>query len=351
MLEASGCRWAELSTGLLHAGAPVPEDPPMTPSQARERDAAGWDDTDSPLVGRRAQLLPSDRERLVRVGLTMPAPYAFSHATAAAVFGWPVPWAARVTGDVHVMTPTTRGRIRRPGLVAHRGLESRTVIDVDGIPVVAPPDTWADLGELSVSGGAYGFQDLVVSADQALNCGCTRAELAGILDARRAARGVRNLGPALAWARRGAESGGESVFRLVMHRVGLPLPLLNKNVFDTDGRWLFRPDMGWRARRVAVEYQGAEWHDRPDAVAADERRFDRGDANGWTFIAVRSAQVRVKEYRDAALLEIADALGYPAHRLDLDAGEPQRFSALYATTLMENLERRRRRQRAHDVTA
>ncbi|RKT78835.1 hypothetical protein DFJ68_2289 [Terracoccus luteus] len=305
-----------------------------------------WDDTDSPSVGRAPTLEPAVRDRFLAIGATIPGRYAFSHATAALLLGWPLPWPAEVTGDVHVITPTRDNRVRRRGVVGHRGLELRRVVEVEGVPVVAAGHTWADLGELSVSGGTFALHSLVAAADQALNQGCTRSELDGILAGRGAARGVRNLRPALRWARRGSESAGETQFRLVMHRAGLPLPSLNKNVFDADGRWLFRPDMSWRARRVAVEYQGAVWHDFPEAVKADHARFDRAETHGWAMFAVRSAHVWSKPERDEALTEIAEAVGFPPDRLDLDAAEPRRFSAAYADTLMENLERRRRRHLA-----
>lgn len=309
-------------------------------------DGSWRDETDSPLGLGSPPCRPDLMHQLRLIAATLPPGVAFSHATAASIFGWPIPWRAEVCGDVHVMSTAQRGAIRRYGIVGHTGLDSRAVIEVDGLPVVSRAHTWVDLGELSVLGGSYTIEDLVIAGDQALKDGCTRAQLCGIVHQRTSPRGKRNLVPALYLIRRGSESGGETRWRLVLYRVGLPEPLLNINVFDHAGTFLLRTDLGWRAKRVGSEYQGAAWHDNPAAIAADSVRFGRGERGGWRLFEARSPHIWVPEHRDAAVLELADALQFPAHRLDLAAGEPTLFSSHFAQTMIENRERTRRRQRA-----
>jgi len=305
------------------------------------------DHTDSPLAHpRHRPPAPKNLEALTAVARSIDVPFAFSHSTAAEIAGWPTPWAARVVGDLHVITETRAGHLKRTGFIGHRGLESRAVVLRHGLPIVAPAHTWADLGELVGRGLPYTFEDIIGAGDQALNAGCTKEQLRLIVESRIRPRGKRTLLPALPWMRRGSESMLETGTRLVVHRGGVPSASLNQNVYDSKGNFLFRPDLAWRAKRVAVECQGTEYHDTPDAVASDTRRFEVGKRHGWTFLEVRSDQIWDRDLRNEFLSALADALGFPAHRLDLPAAEPQRHSPEAAATLLENLERRRRRGRA-----
>lgn len=307
------------------------------------------DETDSPLVHRTGPR-PVDADllnRLRQVQETLPPGTAFSHSTAAEILGWPAPWTARVTGDIHTMCVTGGRRLRRSGIVSHQGLERRTVTTVHGLQVVAHAHTFVDLGQLVCTSGSYDYEDIIIACDNALTDGCTRTQLRGIILERvKGARGVRSLLPALDWSRRGSESAPETRFRLVMHRAGLPIPELNRNVYDSAGTFLFRNDYGWRVRRVAAEMQSAQYHDNPDAVVRDGRRLGRGEEHGWWIFEARGQHIWVKEDRDDALCEIADALQFPQSRIDFAAAEPQRHSPQALATLLENQERRRRRGRA-----
>ena len=308
------------------------------------------DDTDSPLASPTYEPPPPDNvDALREVARSIRWPFAFSHSTAAQLLGWPVPWSLRAVGDVHIMTETAAGRIRSPGFVGHRGLELREVVLLHDLPVISPAHTWADLGELVGRGLPYSFEDLIGAGDQALNAGCTRAQLRAVVESRVRPRGKRTLLPALGWIRPGSESMLETRWRLCCHRAGLPLPALNVMVYDARGHFLFRPDQTWRAKRVAVECQGSEFHDTPDAVAFDAARFARGERSGWQFFEIRSKQVWEEDERGRALRALADELDFPQQRLDLVAAEPQSHSPEAAATLAENLERRRRRSRARHL--
>lgn len=302
--------------------------------------------TDSPLAkpGYLPPPLP-EHGTLVTIAASIGVPFAFSHCTAARILGWPVPWAAEVSGDIHVMTTTTVGQIRTSGFVGHRGLEIRDVVMVHRLPVVAPAHTWADLGELVGPGLPYFFDDIIASGDQALNAGCTTAQLRAIVESRTRPRGKRTLIPALAWLRTGSESQPETQWRLYCQRAGLPQAELNRNRYAPGGRFLFRPDLSWLATRVAVEYQGAEFHNSPDATDADAERMRRGDDDGWTFHEVRSAEIHDEQARTLALKKLAADLHFPENRLDLIAAGPMPYSPESAETLRENRQRRNRRSK------
>ncbi len=285
---------------------------------------------------------PDDLGILQQIAASISMPFAFSHCTAARILGWPVPWVAQVSGDVHVMTRTPDGQIRTTGFVGHRGLESRDVSILHDLPVVAPAHTWVDLGELVGPGLPYFFEDIIGSGDQALNRGCTKAELRALVESRNRPRGKRTLLPALVWMRKGSESMLETQWRLCCQRARLPQADLNRNRYAPGGRFLFRPDLSWLAKRIALECQGAQFHDTPEAAAADGERMRRGSADRWTFHEVRSQQLWDKSARDTALMELADSLEFPARRLDLVGAEPMPYSPEAAETLRENLRRRNR---------
>lgn len=89
-------------------------------------------------------------------------------------------------------------------------------------------------------------------------------------------RGARDLAPALASIRLGAESPRESKVRRILMRAGLPEPELNWTLRDARGNFVARLDMAYPDHRVAVEYDGRQH--------ADVHQFRR-DADRWPAIA------------------------------------------------------------------
>jgi hypothetical protein len=98
--------------------------------------------------------------------------------------------------------------------------------------------------------------------------------------------------PGIAVARRlaplvepGAESFPESWLRLRLVEAGFPRPEVQIEILDGDGHVVYRLDLGWLKRLVAVEYDGEKVHDNPRAREHDawrrtaiERRF------GWSAV-------------------------------------------------------------------
>ena len=99
-------------------------------------------------------------ERAAAFALGLPDDAAFSHVSAAQLLGLPLPTALEAQEVLDVMRPTSRAQVRRDGCRGHRGLERREVIDVQGLRVVAPADTWCDMGELTSPALAKSFSRL-----------------------------------------------------------------------------------------------------------------------------------------------------------------------------------------------
>lgn len=260
-----------------------------------------------------------DRARAVAVAL--PPDRAFSHVTAAALLGLALPsrlQALAHDGPLHVMAPTADGQARRVGCRGHRGLESRLTTVAHGLPVVAPPDTWCDLGELGRQ--ALSVEDLVVVGDAVVASFPTREDaqwhLRRPLEARVRPRGKVMLLEALAHVRPGVRSPMETRTRLMFVGAGFPEPEVNAPLTDGAGEWLAEGDLVWREQRVVGEYQGAV-HASRRRRSADSSRVRGLEAEGWTVLEVWAEDVARGGRRTACLLRFARALGLDPRDLTL----------------------------------
>lgn len=91
--------------------------------------------------------------------------------------------------------------------------------------------------------------------------------------------------------------------RLAMIEGGLPIPELQYEIVDGNGE-LRRVDFAWPDQRVAVEYDGLDWHSGPDAMRRDRRRAAALMDVGWVVIAIVFEDVR---YRSSEFVARIDA--------------------------------------------
>jgi len=103
-----------------------------------------------------------------------------------------------------------------------------------------------------------------------------------------------------------SESPGESWARLEVLDHGLPAPEPQVWVYE-DGRPVFRLDLAWRRRKVALEYDGRDFH------GEDRRDHDKARRNwlrehGWTVVVVR-AEDFAPERIQGWIHELRTALG------------------------------------------
>ena len=176
-----------------------------------------------------------------------------------------------------------RSRIERPECVGgERDLAPSDVMRVHGLRVTTPLRTALDLGCVLPRPDALAALDMFARVH-----GVTRAELEVSLERYRRRRGVVQLRSLVPLVDGLAESARESRTRLAIIDDGLPVPRLQHWV-EEHGVPLFRLDLAYPRHRVAVEYDGAEWHDRTDEQRDADRLRRRWLAdNGWTVIVVR----------------------------------------------------------------
>lgn len=213
---------------------------------------------------------------------------AFSHHTAAELYGLPLP--ERPT-SLHVSSPPGAAQARSKGVIGHRSSHELEVTIRHGLPVVPVPLVWCQLGAHLTGPDLVAVGDAIVTGKR---IGGTRApglaevvELELALRAWGSGRGARILAWALPRVRVGAESRPESLTRILLTGAGLPEPLLNHPVTVADGEVL-HPDLAYPQWRIAFEYEG-------DGHRTDRRRWQRDirrhralEAAGWRVIRVTS---------------------------------------------------------------
>ena len=249
----------------------------------------------------------------------MPDDVAFSHVTAAQLWGLTLPDVLATQVSLDVMRDTRRNRIRRTGCRGHRGLENRAVATRRGLRVTGLADTWVDLGEVLDLG--LDVDDLVVAGDE------VATRLAGppepgshapdwtigprlmrqALSRRVRPRGRMWLGVALDLVRAPVRSPMETRARLMFVRAGFPEPLVNRDVHGGDGQWLLEGDLVWEEQRVVGEYQGRDHASIRQRSYDAERRAVAGD-DDWAVVEIYAADVYQPARRIACLRRFARAL-------------------------------------------
>lgn len=208
---------------------------------------------------------------------------AFSHLTAAALWGAPV----STSGPLQVVVPRGVVRPRRRRLsVAVRTLEDDDVRWHRGLRVTSPAQTWLDLCAGTTTPG-----ELVAVGDALLRAGhLAPDELRQRLARAAGAPGVvlaRRVAPVLD---PGAASRPESLLRWTLVDSPLPDPEVQVPVLDRWGRVVVHGDLGYRRWKVLVEYEGRQ-HAERDQFRRDVDRYSLTAADGW--LVLRFADVHL----------------------------------------------------------
>jgi hypothetical protein len=164
--------------------------------------------------------------------------------------------------------------------VIHRdSLNESEASVVRGISTTTPARTAYDLGRRGT------LTQAVVRLDALANAtGLKVQDVEGLLPLHRGARGVPQLRVAIDLMDSGAESPQETRTRLLLIAAGFPRPETQIVVCDEFGQFIGRVDMGYRTPKVAIEYDGPQHWDGPEAHARDIERIADLEAQGWIVI-------------------------------------------------------------------
>lgn len=206
--------------------------------------------------------------RLSALELAIGVPLVACHATAAALHGFGVV----NDGLLHETSADGRSLRKRQGVVVHQWIPRSDPVFTGGFLATAAPDTAIDVVCTSKE------IDVLAILDAALRCGVMPAEL------------TRAMAKAwLPFASGAAESPMESRTRFRTIAAGLPAPELQIRVDVPGGvRWL---DMGWRTRRIGLEYDGEEFHSGDGKLASDRQRHNELVRAGWTMVYATAADI------------------------------------------------------------
>ncbi len=201
--------------------------------------------------------------------------------TAAAVYGFDT----ERTVELHVLNPPGQQLRSADGLIVHRR-EGAPLTEVAGRPATAA--AWT---AIEVARGVRRPRALA-TLDAALRSGtCSRDELRKAIGQQSGRRGIVAVRDLLPLASPLAESPMESEARLVMIDGDVAPPALQYEIVDTSFR-VWRVDFAWPGHRVAVEYDGVDWHSGPEAFKRDRRRRSALQEVGWVVIAIIAEDVR-----------------------------------------------------------
>lgn len=174
-------------------------------------------------------------------------------------------------------TPT-----RRPGVLGgKRDLQADEIVRIGGVPVTSPIRTACDLACLRGRHRAIGALDAFREAFD-----LSAADLSAMLPRYRRRRGVLQLRELIPLSRRGRDSQPESWIALDIHDEGFPMP--EPQVWSVVPGWgTVRMENAYEHLRIAVEYDGEQFHSDDTHLVHDRARRDALREAGWIIVAVR----------------------------------------------------------------
>jgi hypothetical protein len=241
----------------------------------------------------------------------------FSHATAAHLWGIPLP--AHLSNDLHVVSPGAVP-VRRPGVIGwtRRGGAPAAHL-AHGLPVTSPADTWVSLATMARDrGGAFTREWLVAAGDFLVSGRRTKrgraaplATIDELMDAM-SRHGSRRGATGLAWAvtrvRSPVDSPPETFLRLGLVAARLPEPAVQPEILTAAG--IRHPDLGYLAERVLIEYLGDVHRTDRDTWRTDLTRVQLFNDAGFEVMLVGADDIGVDGMR-ALAARVRRALARP----------------------------------------
>jgi hypothetical protein len=186
-----------------------------------------------------------------------------------------------------------------------RDLVPHDVVTLCGMAVTTPLRTALDLA------CTLSRRDALAALDGFMRLhGITHAQLRRELVRYFRRRGVVQARELVQYADPRAESPGESWTRMSMIDRGLRPPELQHWV-NVDGVPTYRLDMAYPKHRVAIEFDGREFHEGEERRAADRARRRWLEEHGWTVIVVTKddfTEERIDEWVHAIRVALRQAV-------------------------------------------
>jgi hypothetical protein len=252
----------------------------------------------------RADIPLTTNLKLRAAGLVISSASVACDRTAAWIWGVDVYGVRELDEVPPVETYVLRGKRRteRRGVRGgERDLLPSDWVEIDGVKVTTPLRTATDLGCILGRRQALAAMDALMRAH-----GFERRDLLRTLTRYHRRRGVVQLRELVPLVDPRAESQPESWTRLELVDHGLPAPQVQWWV-NVDGVPTYRLDLAYPHARIAVEYNGEEFHSSDADRERDRVRRDWLEAHGWTVIVVDRSDFGPNTER-LWVVEVAQAL-------------------------------------------
>lgn len=186
---------------------------------------------------------------------------------------------------VHVIVPYESHKRPQAGIVVHNGRKlSEDQVLLHGLPVLCVERVVTDIVCTVGPPTALAILDQALAAVIETERETFRDRIRDRLRCRPDPRGTA-IGAWLVDVATGkAESPAESWLRWRIVDLGFPVPEVNFEVCDLNGRLVFRLDLSWPHLRIAVEYNGYAAH--ADRAAEDAARVRDLERRGWVVVVV-----------------------------------------------------------------
>jgi hypothetical protein len=259
----------------------------LSPSRLRAADLV------RPYRGVRATSAPTSlQERCTAYATRMAPEHWFSHATAAQLWGLPLP--RRIERDARLHVSSARREPNAAGVVGHRAKREPEVRRHLGLRVLAPADAWCQLG------GLLTLDELVQAGDRLLGWPvplCSAEDVDAAITRFGSRRGAKHVRAARARMRTGSASPRETRLRELLVGAGLPEPELNVPISLLDGGST-HGDLVYAEHRVVVEYDGEQHREDAAQFIRDVDRLNALSLAGWIVVRIR------KDMGDATVIEL-----------------------------------------------
>lgn len=221
--------------------------------------------------------------RLRGVDLRAGEQVAICLGTAAAAYGFDT---EDVT-DLHILNPSGHQLRNSDGLFVHRR-DGAPITMIAGRPTTTPSWTAVEVARSLRRPRALATLDAALRSRS-----CDARQLCAAAEQQAGKRGIVMTRELIPLATPKAESPMESEARLVMIDGGLPPDVLQYRIVDRNAR-IWRVDFAWPDHKVAVEYDGFDWHSDRDAFSRDRHKRAALQEMGWSVLSIVSEDVRYR---------------------------------------------------------
>lgn len=194
-----------------------------------------------------------------------------------------------VDADTQIEIIDDHRRRRRTVTVREERINWDEVCVIGDLAVTSPARTALDLARHLPRNEAVKHLDALAAAT-----GITAADVAFLVERYRGARGMKRARIALALMDGGAQSPQETWLRLLVVDAGYPRPTTQIHI--TDGFNDAFVDLGWKEKRIGLDYDGEHHQTKRDQFVHDIGRAELIDRCDWVDLHV------VKEHTRAFIL-------------------------------------------------